>query len=72
MSPKCVACELQPYGRHCDYHSGYEDGYEAAQREREEGSPNHVPKALKEFAARGYERQLPHFESGEPQGRPGS
>ena len=34
MSPKCLACELQPYGRHCDYHRGYEDGYEAAQRER--------------------------------------
>lgn len=59
MSPKCVACELQPYGRHCDYHSGYEDGYEAAQRER--GPIEAIGKPLP-----------PHFASETPQGGPGS
>lgn len=34
MTPRCLDCESQPYGRHCDYHRGYEDGYEAARREQ--------------------------------------
>lgn len=59
MTPKCVDCELQPYGRHCDYHRGYEDGWAAARRER--GPIQAVGKPLP-----------PHFASETPQGRPGS
>ena len=42
----------------CQYHEGYEDGYEAAQRER--GPIQAVGKPLPR-----------HFASEEPQGRPG-
>lgn len=51
----CVTCARWQW---CEYHKGYEDGYEAAQRER--GPIEAVGKPLPR-----------HFASEEPQGRPG-
>ena len=46
----------------CQYHEGYEDGYEAAQREQIAAAMASLPRTID---------AVPHFASETPQGRPG-
>ena len=64
----CVTCTRWQW---CEYHKGYEDGYEAAQRERGPIQAVGKPRSANGLYYGGDAGMPRHFASEEPQGRPG-